>query len=154
MAQYRVAFSATSNTSGGTEDTWLEIFPPANVSVTIKRLLIGSLDTTVSDGYILPRWRRASTAGSGGTAATIIKLRPESPDSVCTVTRKVTTVAFSIGTSVAEITVSCFNARGIWEWVARDADDKVSSDVNQRISLLLRTQAASHDLTVQCDWEE
>ena len=154
MAQYRVAFTATTNSSAAVEDTWLEIFPPANVSVTIKRLLIGNVDTTPSDGYILPRWRRASTAGSGGTAANIIKLRPEAPDSVCTVTRKVTTVAFSLGTLVTEVTVACFNARGIWEWVARDADDMISSDVNQRISLLLRSQAASHDLAVQCDWEE
>lgn len=154
MPQFRVAFVATSNTSGGVEDTWIEIRPPASTSVSIKRLLITSADTTVSDGYILPRWGRFNTTGTGGTAATIIKLRPESPDSVCTVTRKNGTTAFTVGTVVEYFTVACFNARGIWEWVARDADDFKTGDANQRLSLILRTQATSHDLGIQMDWEE
>lgn len=154
MAQYRVAFQATSSGTGGTEDTWLEIFPPAGVSVTVKRFLITSADTTVSDGYILPRWRRATTAGIGGTPGNIIKLRPEAPNSVCEVNVKNGLSNFSLGTSAGDIAVSCFNARGIWEWVARDTDDKISSDVNQRIALVCRAQASSHDFTLQCDWEE
>lgn len=154
MPQFRVAFVATSNTSGGVEDTWIEIFPPSGVSIAVKRVLLTSADTTLSDGYVLSRWGRFSTAGSGGTAATIIKLRPDSPNSVCTVNVKNGTTAFTLGTNIEYVTVQSHNARGIWEYVARDGDDFVSSGTNERLSWIMRTQAASHDMGIQMDWEE
>jgi hypothetical protein len=154
LAQYRVTINATANSGANTEDTWIEMFPPANVAILLKRIRISFPHTTVSDAPARIRITRSSAAGATGTAFTPIKTRPAAPASVTTVNVKNGTSAFSVGTVVDVVLDSVVNTRGIFEWVARDETDFIVSGVNQRINVLLRVNVASMVCNVECDFEE
>jgi hypothetical protein len=158
LAQYRVTVNATSNATapsgGGTEDTWIEMFPPANVAILLKRIRISFPHTAVSDVPARVRITRSSAAGATGTSYTPVKTRPAAPASVTTVNIKNGTTAFSVGTVVDVVLDSVVNTRGIFEWVARDETDFIVSGVNQRLNVLLRTNLASMVCNVECDYEE
>lgn len=154
MAQYRVTVNATANSSINTEDTWIEMFPPANVSILLKRIRISFPHTTVSDVPARVRVTRASAAGATGTSFTPVKTRPAAPASVSTVNVKNGTSAFSVGTVVDVVLDAVVNTRGIFEWVARDESDFIISGVNQRLNVLLRVNLASMVCNVECDFEE
>jgi len=154
MAQYTVALNATANSTINTEDTWIELLPPANVSILLKRVRVSFPHTTVSDVPARVRVTRASAAGATGTTGTIVKRRPAAPASVSTATVKNGTNAFSVGTVVDVLLDTTVNTRGIFEWVSRDEDDYILSGVNQRLAILLRVNLASMVCNVECDWEE
>lgn len=154
MAQYRATVSATGNGTINTEDTFIEMFPPSNVSILLKRIRISCNHGTAQDVPIRARITRSSAAGATGTAFTPIKLRPTAPASVTTCNVKNGTSAFTVGTVVDVVLDSVFNARGIFEWVARDESDFIVSGVNQRINVLLRGNLISLLMSAECDWEE
>jgi|SRR5689334_6403911 len=154
MAQYTCTVNATSNSTLNTEDTWIEIFPPANVSVILKRIRVSMPHTTVSDVPARIRVTRSSAAGATGTSFTPVKRRPAAPASVSTVNIKNGTTAFSVGTVVDVVMDSAVNSRGIFEWVSRDENDHILSGVNQRLNILLRINLASFVTNVECDFEE
>ena len=154
MAQYTVQVNATSNSTINTEDTWIEIFPPANVSVILKRVRVSFPHTTVSDVPARIRVTRSSAAGATGTAFTPVRRRPAAPASVSTVNIKNGTAAFAVGTLVEIMLDSAVNSRGIFEWVARDEDDYILSGVNQRLNVLVRVNLASMVLNTECDFDE
>ncbi len=154
MAQYTVQVNATSNSTINTEDTWIEIFPPANVSVILKRVRVSFPHTTVSDVPARIRVTRSSAAGATGTAFTPVRRRPAAPASVSTVNIKNGTAAFTVGTLVEIMLDSAVNSRGIFEWVARDEDDYILSGVNQRLNVLVRVNLASMVLNTECDFDE
>lgn len=156
MAAYKAVVQATSNSTAGTDDTWIEILPPAGVELVLKRLRIGNADTTVADQWCWVRVYRTTTAGSSGFPYTPVKMRPEAPASVCSVVIKLTNNAFTVGTiatgGIMDRTV--FNTRGMYDWTARDADDFRVSGTNQRIAIVIAVNAASHDLCVEATWVE
>ena len=154
MAQYRATVSATGNSSINTEDTWIEMFPPANVSILLKRIRISCNHGTAQDVPIRVRIVRTSAAGATGTAFTPIKLRPAAPASVTTCNVKNGTSAFTVGTAVDVVVDTVFNSRGIFEWVARDESDFIVSGVNQRIIVGLRGNLVSLLMSAECDWGE
>lgn len=153
MAQYTCTVNATSNTSTSTEDTFIELFPPANVSILLKRVRI-SLTTPALDTQMSVRVTRASAAGATGTSFTPIERRPAGPASVTTVNVKNGTSAFTVGTVVDVLMNTAFNGRGLFEWVARDERDIIESGVNQRMGILFKSGTASTVITAECDWEE
>jgi hypothetical protein len=154
MAQYTVTINATSHATLNTEDTWIEMFPPANVSILLKRIRASFPHTTASDVPARIRVTRSSAAGATGTSFTPVKRRPAAPASVTTVNVKNGTNAFTVGTVVDVVVDAAVNTRGIFEWVARDEDDYISSGVNQRINVLMRVNQASTVSNVECDFEE
>lgn len=154
MAQYRVTVNATSNSTINTEDTWIEILPPSNVAILLKRIRISFPHTTVSDVPARVRITRSSAAGATGTTGTAVKTRPSAPASVSTVNIKNGTTAFTVGTVVDVVLDSVVNTRGVFEWVARDETDFIVSGVAQRLNVLLRVNLASMVCNVECDWEE
>ena len=154
MAQYTCTVNATANSTINTEDTWIEMFPPANVAILLKRIRVSFPHTTVSDVPARIRVTRASAAGATGTSFTPIKRRPAAPAAVSTVNVKNGTSAFSVGTVVDVVMDSSVNTRGIFEWVSRDEDDYILSGVNQRLCILVRVNLASMVLNVECDFEE
>jgi hypothetical protein len=153
MAQYTTLVNATSNTSINTEDTFIELLPPANVSIILKRIRV-SITTAASDTAVRIRVKRVSAAGATGTSGTIVKRRPAAPAAVATSTVKNGTTAFTVGTLVDTVMDTAVNARGIFEWVSRDEDDYIISGVQQRLSITISNSAASIVHTVECDWEE
>lgn len=154
MAQYTVTVNATANGTPQTEETWIELLPPANVSILLKRVRVSFAHTTVSDVPARIRVTRSSAAGATGTAATFVKRRPAAPAAVTGGNVKNGTSAFTVGTVVDVLMDSAVNTRGIFEWVARDEDDYMVSGVNQRINVLLRVNLASMVCNVECDFEE
>lgn len=154
MAQYTCLVNATSNGTGNTEDTWIEIFPPANVSVILKRVRVSFPHTTVLDVPARVRINRASAAGATGTAFTPIRRRPAAPASVSTVNIKNGTNAFSVGTVVETALDAAVNTRGVFEFVSRDENDHIQSGINQRLAIALRVNTASVVCNVECDYEE
>lgn len=154
MAQYRTTVAATTNVGGSSFDTFIELLPPSGVSIALKRIRVGNLDTTVIDDFIRIRVFRLSSAGATGTTGTAIRLNPQSPASVTTVTVKNGTAAFTTGTTLEEFIDATTGTRGIWEWIARDGTDFINSRSNQRLAIVISCGGASQDLTVECDWEE
>ena len=156
MAQYTVMVNATSNTTTNTEDTWIELLPPANVSILLKRIRVSFPHSTTLDQPARIRVTRSSAAGATGTAATFVKRRPAAPAAVTAGNVKNGTNAFSVGTVVDVLLDSAVNTRGVFEWVARDEDDYMLSGVNQRINVLLRILGATVSVVcnVECDFEE
>jgi hypothetical protein len=156
LGQYHADVNATSNATLATEDTWIELFPPAGVAIRIKRIRV-SVSTAASDTITRVRVQRASAAGATGTAFTPTKRQPSTTGaSATTCNVKNGTTAFSVGTAVAnsvQLDVN-FNDRGVFEWVARDDDDYIWSGVNERIAILLRDSVASIIHGVEVDWVE
>lgn len=154
MAQYSLVVNATAHSTINTEDTWIEIFPPAAVSVQLKRIRVSFSHTTVSDVPARIRVTRNSAAGATGASQTPIERRPSGPASVSTCLVKNGTTAFTVGTVVdAPIDVSV-NSRGVFEWVARDERDVIESGLNQRLCVCVRVNLASMVLGVEADFEE
>jgi hypothetical protein len=156
MGEYKAIVAATSNATAGTDETWIEIFPPSNVAIELKRLRIGNLDIAVADQWIWVRIYRTTTAGATGVSFTPVKMRPQAPNSVCTCTVKNTTNAFTVGTIAAGgiMDRTVFNSRGIYDFTARDADDFRVSGINQRLAIVIAVNVVSHDLTVEATWAE
>jgi hypothetical protein len=120
----------------------------------LKRVRV-SFTGAPADNSTRVRIKRVSAAGATGTSGTIVKTRPAAPASVSTATVKNGTNAFSVGTLVDTALDSAVNERGIFEWVARDEDDYITSGVNQRIAITISTNVASAIVhTVEANWEE
>jgi hypothetical protein len=153
LAQYNALVNATSNASANTEDTFIELLPPSNVAIILKRVRV-SLTGTPADNNTRVRVKRVSAAGATGTSGTAIRTRPAAPATVSTVTVKNGTTAFSVGTLVETVLDSAVNQRGIFEWVARDEDDYITSGINQRLAITVSSSAVSIVHTVECSWEE
>lgn len=154
MAQYQVLVNATSNATANTEETYIEILPPANVSVILTALRLSLPHTTVLDVPCEIRVLRTSTGGATGTSFTPTKTRVASPASVSTVVVKNGTNAFTVGTIVDQLRRIAFNSRGVIEWVARDEYDKIESGVNQRLIITGKINNASTVFDCECSFEE
>src|SRR6266496_158259 len=152
MAQYTTLVNATSNSSANTEDTFIELFPPASVSLLLKRYRV-SFTAAPADVTTRIRVKRVSAAGATGTSGTIVKRRPAAPAAVSSSTVKNGTAAFTVGTLVDTVADSAVNSRGVFEWVSRDEDDYIVSGVNQRLSITISCSAVSTVHTVECDFE-
>lgn len=153
MAQYYTTVNATSNATANTEDTFIELLPPSGVALILKRIRI-SLSGTPADNATRIRVKRVSAAGATGTGGTIAKKRPTAPAAVSTSTVKNGTTAFTVGTLVDTVLDASTNQRGIYEWVARDEDDYIVSNANQRVSVTIASSAVSIVHGVEAEWEE
>ena len=144
--------------SGGTavERSYLEIFPPAGVSVAVKRIRITDPNTTAatSDSTLRIRVYRTSTASSSLTTVTPVELRPESPAAVstCGVMNAVSNVPGTIVETVFDTAIILQG--GQFEWLARDYNDVLWSGENQRLCLTLQLSAVISASPGHCaEWE-
>lgn len=153
MAQYYTTVNATSNGTANTEDTFIELLPPANVVLLLKRVRISFTPTPV-DNTVRVRIKRVSAAGATGTAGTVVKKRPTAPAAVSTSTVKNGTSVFTVGTLVDTVLDAGVNTRGVFEWVSRDEDDYIVSNINQRVAITAACTAVSMVLTAEAEWEE
>lgn len=156
MAEYMAIVQFQPIATANAEDEHMAILPPAGVSVFIKRIRFGT-GSTQGDQSMRIRVRRTSAAGTAGTVstATIIKMRDDSPASVCGVLAKTGSGTRTPGANV-DLLLDCgFIHRAGFEWVARDWKDYLESGVNQRIIItltVLATNASNNFLEVW--WSE
>lgn len=127
------------------EDEHIAILPPAGVSILIKRIRLGT-GSTQGDQPLRIRIRRTSAAGSGGTTAaqTPIRIRDDSPASVCTVLAKSATGFRTPGANVDLLLDCTMIHRSSFEWIARDWRDFLESGVNQRVIVTLEIGGAGN----------
>lgn len=154
MGQYYTSVNATTNTVVNTEDTFIELLPPASVTIRLKRICV-SFTGTPADNAVRVQVKRVSAAGATGTAGTIAKKSPTMPAAVSTSTIKNGTTAFTVGTLVDKIFDRAINTRGLLEWIPRDENDIIESNSNQRIAITLACNVVSQaGSNVEVEWVE
>jgi len=153
MAQYTQTVQATSNTTADTEDTFIEWTAGSGVSILIKRIRV-SISTAASDTRARIRVVRKSAAGTGGVAGSAVKRHPTDRAASITPQIKSGTTAFTTGTVTDVLIDVCINARGVFEWTARDDDDMIETAAAGSIGILIRESAASIICNVEADWVE
>ena len=154
MGQYCCFVSATTNASGDTEDTFLDLTPAAGRVIKIKRIRI-SINTASDDSRYRVKVIRKSAQGAGSVAGTIVKKDPlNSPTAATTAQVKNGTSAFAAGTAVDTIYDANFNGRSTWECVARDDEDYIDSNTAQIVSINLLCSATSKVAHVMAEWRE
>jgi hypothetical protein len=160
MAQYTANVQATSNTSANTEDVFIELDTPANVSVKIKRVRVGYSDGTATAGVDnhfrvkLVRWD--TTTGGSSTAFTPVKRNANATASILTTCKiKTTTTALALGTgNIIVVDLIAPNGRALYEWLARDDDDMIVTTPGGCFAVVIQSSVVSQKFTVSCDWVE
>lgn len=152
--QYTSIISATTNVSGATDDTFVDITPAAGRIVKITRIS-ATVNTASDDSRYNLRVIRKSAQGTGSTAGTIVKRDPLlSQASASTTQVKNGTSAFTAGTAVDTCINTNFNGRAGFEWVARDEEDMIGSNTAQIVGVNVICDQASKVLIVSIDWRE
>lgn len=153
MPRYTSLVNATSNSSGGTEDTFIDIDAAASQVFKVYRIRV-SINTAASDGRTQVRVYRKTAIGSGSTTGTIVKLDPLTPASAAAVTIKNGTSTYASGTTGDKLMEAQFNNRGVFEWVARDTEDMIRSGSGDMIGVNIVDSANSIITVVEVWWEE
>lgn len=153
MASFSTTVGATTNVASGTEDSFIDITPPAGVSILVKRFRI-SIRTAASDDRFRFRLIRKSVQGTGSVVGTIVEKRPDGPAAVSTIQVKTGVTAFLAGTLVDLVDEIEVNGRAIFEWVPRGPEEVVMSRVAEIIGLNVFASANSIEVDVTIEWEE
>lgn len=154
MGQYVCTVSATTNSSGDTEDSFIDLTPASGRTIKIKRIR-ASVNTASDDSRYRIKVIRKSAPGAGSTTGTIVKKDPlNSPTASTTAQVKNGTSTFAAGTAVDTIYDANFNGRATWEWVARDDEDFIVSNTAQIVGINLLCSAASKVVHVTVEWRE
>jgi hypothetical protein len=153
MGQYICEVQATSNSTAGTEDEFVELKSGSGLTLLIKRVRV-DIYTPSQDSVSTIRLLRNSAAGSTGVAYTPLKKRQGAPGSAATCNVKNTTSAFSVGTNVDNPDRVDVNGRAIWEWIPRGSEEFIETGSNGYFAVGIKCSTASvvHDVTVE--WEE
>lgn len=160
MAQYTLNnATATSNATINTDDVFIEVKAPVSTSFKVKRVRVGFSDGTATAGVDnnfrikLMRWD-TTTAGTS-TAFTPIKRDANSPAAVSTVKIKSGTTALALGTiNIETIDIIGPNGRALYEWLARDDQDKIVVKPASLFAVVLSSAVISQKFTVSVDIEE
>lgn len=154
MGQYIAFCRATSNSTANTEDTFLDLAAPSGQAFELKRIRV-TCATAASDTNIRVKIARKSAIGAGSTAATEVKKNPLDPAPLVVATMKNTTSTYAAGTITDTIDDAInFNARGMYEWVARDDQDMIVSASAGIIGVNIFVSAVSILVNVTMEWME
>jgi hypothetical protein len=155
MTVYKIVDFTAATTVSNTEDTFVEIFPPSGVAVAIIRVKCAQRGTAQIDGPIRLRIVRTTTAGATGTSFTVKDSRPAGSAPVSSVICKSLGTTFTVGTVTDVLIDVSFNGRASFQWMARDRNDKLWSNENERICVLAScNDASARNLHVEVDFEE
>jgi hypothetical protein len=129
-----MTFSVTAGASTqNTEQVFVELVPPAGVSIAIIKIRITMSTTNVGDQTERVRVYRETVLGSGGVSGTAVVMNPSDATSVTTVNIKTGTTLFTLGTTTDKLLDTAFNLRGTFEWIARDKDDYIWSNPGEAL---------------------
>ena len=124
MPQYiYTAKGVVSSTSAGSEDVAITIkgVPAASTVVWVKRIQVSA--HTPNDNRISIRGYLTTSTVSGAVATTAVPKNPLFKAGDASVFIKATTTASPVPTVFSSLFEANFNARGVWEWIARDELD-------------------------------
>lgn len=163
MAQYTTNVQATSNATLNTADVFVELKPPAGVTIKIKRVRVGYSDGTATAGvdnyFVVKIYRWDTTTGGTTSAFTPVLRNANLPISVlpasgsCKV--KSGTTACALGTTnVTIVDQISINGRALYEWLARDDDDMIVVKPASCFAVVIASGVASQKFTVSVDHVE
>lgn len=160
MAQYKANVQATSNATANTEDVFIEVKAPSNVTFKFKRVRVGYSDGTATVGVDnhfrikLARWD--TTTGGTSTSFTPIPVNANSTASVASSCKiKNGTTALALGTTnVTVVDLISVNGRALYEWLARDDDDMIVVKPASCFAVVIQSSVVSQLFTATCDWIE
>ena len=124
MAQYIfTAKGIVTSTGAGSEDVAVSIkgVPAASTVIWIKRIQVSA--HTPNDNRISVRGYLTTSTVSGAVATVSIAKNPLFKAADASVFAKNTTTASPVPTVFSSLFEANFNARGVWEWIARDELD-------------------------------
>lgn len=162
MGEYTVVSTGTQ--AAVNSDVYIELLPPSNVSIAIKRIKVtfatatpvddtcvsNASGTTLFSGLI-----RATTAGSGGVSFTPVRKSSSNTAAVTTCKVKTGSTTFSAGTLKERVMLISVNTKGAFEWIARDKDDYIWSGENERLEILFFSRVSATNIyNVECDFIE
>jgi hypothetical protein len=155
-AEYTINVNATSNASGNTNDTFLQINNGTSMSAMLKRVRVSFPATTPADNEVQVSVVRNSTAGSGGSAFVALKRRQNAPTGVATIQIKNGTASFTVGTTTDTPIRASVNQRSVFEWIARDEYDYIEAVPGTLgfIAVAVQCSAASQLINAEADYEE
>jgi hypothetical protein len=162
MGEYSYTFNATSDGTPNTQDTLVELSLSSG-TVHVKRVRVRLGDGTATAG-LDNDWRvdlvRKSVAGSAtsGLTPTGVRMRVTGRTSGATITAKNGANAFTVGTVLETIDTAIVNGRAIFEWVARDETDYITTHPTLAsggiFSVLIQSPIASQKFQTSLFWEE
>jgi hypothetical protein len=160
VGEYSVTFNATSNGTINTQDTFIEL---SGVVVNVKRVRVRLGDGTATAG-VDNDWRvdlvRKSAAGTAtsGSTPTPVRMRITGRTSGATVTTKNGANGFTTPTVLETVDTVIVNGRAIYEWVARDETDYITTHPTLAsggmFAVLIQSAVASQKFQVSVFWEE
>lgn len=175
MPQYVAGVTATTNSTTGTADVFMELKATSSVTIQLKRVRVSFGSSNQSAGptsYALAQIYRytttstttpttltfpASTSAAGASSGSFWTSRSAVAVNSTLASLKVKngTTAYTLGTGSVQL-VDQFPVYGLmmWEWLARDNEDYIESGVNNCIAIALSAQAVSQVYSVLCDWVE
>lgn len=153
MANYICTVQATSNTSTNTEDTFVDIDAAASTVIKVYRIRV-SHNTSASDANTRIKIFRKTAIGAGSTTGTIVRKDPLAPASTSAATIKNGTSTYAAGTTTDLVDEAQVNARGIYEWVARDDSDMITAASGGIIGVNILNNTASIVIKVTIEWIE
>lgn len=173
MPQNTAGVTATSNTSAGTQDLFIEIKAPSSGQFFVKRVRVSlgnAAETTGQDGdYFVQLYRYTTTTAGSATSLSFpaasalsshaanfwIGRNPNNVNSVVTIKVKNGTTALAIGSGTVQILDEIsVNGRAVYEFLARDDDDMWSPPTSGCFAVALICSVASQVFNVTVDWEE
>lgn len=150
--------AATSNSTAGTEDVFIQLTAATGKRFKIKRMrLFYRGDTTaVGDNNVEARLITVTTASAGsGTSQTPQPIDPEMPAATSTCIVKNGTTALALGTgTVTQVVAFSFNERGFYEWAALDSSEMITAGSAGIIELVVKSSAASRQYWAEMEFEE
>ena len=153
MAFYTATVSATSNSSGGTDDTFVEILAAASSAIRIHRIEVGC-GTAATDTQTLVKLSRATGAGATGTAYTPLKRDNTMRDSGSTVKVKNGTNAFTVGAGESILESNRVNTRGTYRWLPTVQGREIYVAAAAYFDVVINCPSNSIVHTVTVEWEE
>lgn len=153
MPRYSITVSATSNSSGATEDSFIELTAAASSALHIQKFSI-TMESANSDDVVSWRLVRKSAAGATGTSFTPVKKDSAMRSAAATCQIKNGTNAFSIGTVTDVCDLGSFNGRGGMEWTPRKRDEDWVASGAGIIGLVVSCSAASKVIRANMEFED
>ena len=160
MARLYSALSIVGNrVAANTDDCYIEINVPINVTIRVKRVHIddnSGQGAALADLPMRVRFYRTTTTMADGTAFTPIKRNPMTANSSCTVKTKTASTTTATPGTIADI-FDRFSLRSehYFDWSARDALDAMTVVGPGFWELVLSTSSTTaRTRNIHVLWEE
>ena len=142
---------AVTSTSAGSEDVLITVkgVPAASTIIMLKRIQVSA--HTPNDNRISVRAYLTTSTTAGAVATVAVAKNPLFRIGDASVFVKNGATAASTPTVFASLFEANFNARGVWEWIARDELDYFSTYPSTYFTLTGLSTSAS--VTVDCTLE-